>query len=123
MDRRIRLVVDLLDTRWKEGICIADLASRVGLGVSRLEHLFKLNARTSIRDFVRERRLREAALLLATTEERISTISYGVGYGDVSNFNHAFKRRFGVSPREYRERAHDENETVLTAQAGQGSSR
>jgi AraC-like DNA-binding protein len=75
----------------------------VGLGASRLEHLFKAHAKTTIRDFVRERRLMEAASQLASTEERISVISFGVGFGDVSNFNHAFKKRFGLSPRAYRE--------------------
>jgi methylphosphotriester-DNA--protein-cysteine methyltransferase len=27
-----------------------------------------------------------------------------ISFRDASNFNHAFKRRFGLSPREYRER-------------------
>ena len=87
---------------------MSDLAQSVGLGASRLEHLFKSEARISIRDFVRERRLSEAAVMLRTTEERISTICYAVGFSDVSNFSHAFKKRFGVSPVAYRDRAGDE---------------
>lgn len=103
VDRRVRKIVSLLEERGCERISVAELAQSVGLGPSRLEHLFKLDARMSIRDFIRERRLEEAALLLAGSEERISTIGYQVGFTDPSNFNHAFKRRFGVSPREYRE--------------------
>lgn len=88
---------------------MAKLAEDVGLGRSRLEHLFKVEEKVSIRAFVQERRLVEAAAILAATEERVSVISYQVGFRDVSNFNHAFKKRFGVTPREYRERhsAHD----------------
>jgi AraC-like DNA-binding protein len=103
MDRRVKSVVALLDAQWRRNVCVSELAREVGLGASRLEHLFKAHAKTTIRDFVRERRLREAAELLATSEERISVISFGVGFGDVSNFNHAFKKHFGVSPRAYRE--------------------
>ena len=103
MDRRVRLVVTLLDEQWRRNLVVSDLARSVGLGPSRLEHLFKAHAKTTIRDFIRERRLTEAAELLACSEERISVISFGVGFRDVSNFNHAFKKRFGVSPREYRD--------------------
>lgn len=103
MDRRVRSIVAWLDIEWREPVRVTELARQVGLGASRLEHLFKVHAKTSIRDFVRERRLLEAAERLAASEERISVISFGVGFGDVSNFNHAFKKRFGVSPREYRD--------------------
>jgi AraC-like DNA-binding protein len=103
MDRRVRSIVALLDAQWQSHVCVTELARQVGLGASRLEHLFKTHVNTTIRDFVRERRLLEAAERLAGSEERVSVISFGVGFGDVSNFNHAFKKRFGVSPREYRD--------------------
>jgi len=67
-----------------------------------LEHLFKTVTRTSIRDLLRRRRMTEAARLLISTHRRISEISYYVGFGDVSNFNHTFRKEFGVSPREFR---------------------
>jgi len=102
MDRRIRKVVQLLETQWRNGIRVSDLAAQVGLGTSRLEHLFKSEAQVSIRAYILERRLIEAAAMLSGTEERISAISYSVGFRDPSNFNHAFKKRFGVSPRDYR---------------------
>jgi AraC-like DNA-binding protein len=103
MDRRIRRVVQVLDERWRSHVRVDELAQAVGLGPSRLEHLFKEEARTSIRDFIRDRRLSEAASLLLSTEERVSVISFRVGFQHVANFNHAFKKRFGVSPRAYRE--------------------
>lgn len=104
MDRRVRKVVQVLQERWHSRVRVQELASDVGLGTSRLEHLFKREASVSIRDYVRERRLEAAASLLVTTGERISAVSYQVGFPDVPNFNHAFKRRFGMSPRQYRER-------------------
>ena len=46
-----------------------------------------------------------AAELIASTDERISQIGYAVGFRDPSNFNHAFKKSFGVSPKQYRSAA------------------
>jgi AraC family transcriptional regulator, arabinose operon regulatory protein len=102
MDRRIRSTIELLNRDSDGRISLSDLARRVGLGPSRLSHLFKTHLNVTIRDFVRERRLTRAAELLATTEERVSIICSLIGFRDVPNFNHAFKRHFGVTPREYR---------------------
>jgi AraC-like DNA-binding protein len=77
----------------------------VGLSSSRLTHLFTESAQVSIRAFIQERRLRHAAELLASTDERIAQIAYSVGFRDPSNFNHAFKRTFAVSPKAYRQAA------------------
>jgi len=102
MDTRVRIVVQLLEQRWSSPLRVAELAGEVGLGPSRLEHLFKQEARMSIRDFIRERRLVAAAELLAGSVERVSVISFRVGFQHVANFNHAFKKRFGLSPGAYR---------------------
>ena len=105
MDRRVEEVLDLLEREWRSPHRIADLASRVNLGPSRLAHLVRRHANTSIREFIRRRRVIEAARLLITTHHRVSEISYYVGFTDVSNFNHVFRRELGVCPREYREKA------------------
>jgi AraC family transcriptional regulator len=49
-------------------------------------------------------RLREAALRLKTEKTKIVDIALDCGFGDVSNFNHAFRAEFDVSPRVYRQR-------------------
>jgi transcriptional regulator GlxA family with amidase domain len=110
-ERRVRKVLEIIRERWQSPPRVSELARHVGLGASRLEHLFKQEARISIRDYIRARRLNAVAEMLVTTEERISTIGYCVGFTDVPNFNHAFKERFGVSPREFRERHHRDGST------------
>lgn len=105
MDRRIDVTVATLREKWREEHRIADLAAAVNLTPSRLQHLFKASMKTSIREVLRRRRLEEAARLIAATHERISEICYYVGYRDPANFDHAFRREFGMSPREYRRSA------------------
>ena len=106
MDRRIRRVRSVLDEQYRDPPSVHDLAAMVGLSASRLAHLFRQEVAMSIRSYIVARRLYMAALLIKQTDERISQIAYGVGFNDVSNFNHAFKKRFGASPGDYRE-AHD----------------
>jgi AraC-like DNA-binding protein len=104
MDQRVQQVLDLLDREWRSQHRLEDLASTVNLGPSRLEHLVRAHANTSIREFLLRRRVVEAARLLAGTHQRVSEISYYVGFTDASNFNHAFRRAFGMSPSAYRQR-------------------
>jgi AraC-like DNA-binding protein len=102
MDMRVAQILSILDREWRQDHSVEELAASVNLCVSRLEHLFKMTVNRSIREVIHSRRLDEAAKLIATTYERVSEIVYFVGFRDISNFNHAFRRRFGVSPREYR---------------------
>ncbi|MDQ3280285.1 MAG: AraC family transcriptional regulator [Acidobacteriota bacterium] len=100
----MREVLEQLESEWRKQVRTRDLAATVNLGVSRLTHLIKESTDSSLRDLVRRRRIAEAAHLLVTTHRRISEICYEVGFSDLSNFNHTFRREHGVSPREYRQR-------------------
>lgn len=101
-DDRVRRTIEFLREFEYRQVPLADLAQRVGLGPSRLTHLFKQEMGGSLRKFLREARLMRAAQLVSSTDERISTVCYSVGFTDVSNFNHSFKKRFGVPPRQMR---------------------
>ena len=52
--------------------------------------------------FILRARLRAAATHLLAEDTRIIEIAFGAGFGDVSNFNRAFRAEFGVAPRAYR---------------------
>ncbi len=92
----------VLDQQYRDPPSVEELAGGVGLSTSRLAHLFRDEAGMSIQSYLVERRLQMAAMLIVQSDERISQIAYRVGFNDVSNFNHSFKRRFAMSPREYR---------------------
>jgi AraC-like DNA-binding protein len=47
-------------------------------------------------------RLRHAAMRLLADPERVLDIALDFGFGDVSNFNRAFRTEFGMSPRALR---------------------
>jgi transcriptional regulator GlxA family with amidase domain len=111
MDRRVARIVHILETEWQQRLQVNELARRVQLCTSHLEHLFKSNVNLSITEFILNKRLDAAAERIAATDERISIICYNVGFTDHSNFDHAFKRRFGMSPREFRLRRANQTNT------------
>lgn len=83
------------------------LAGRHGISRRYLRGLFYAD-RTSFSDYLREARLARARELLSSprfAHLSISTIAYEAGFGDLSGFNRAFRRRFSMTPSETRERA------------------
>lgn len=53
-------------------------------------------------DFIRNVRLKRAALLLAETELNVNEIAIKTGFNTARNFSGSFKKMFGVTPSEYR---------------------
>jgi AraC-like DNA-binding protein len=90
-----------------EGECtLAEVAARHGVGPRYVRMLFESES-TSFSEFVREERLKRARRMLITPQFdsfRISEIAYQVGFNDLSYFNRTFRRRFGASPGELRQR-------------------
>ena len=119
MDRRIKRVRALLDEQYRHPPSVHELAGTVGLSASRLAHLFTDAVGKSVRSYVVDRRLTTAAVLIVQTDDRISQIAYGVGFNDISNFNHAFKKKFGMSPGKYRKTHEREKESGGGGEGGE----
>ena len=102
-DRRVLGARDLLDANYAEPFSLQRLAERVHLHPSTLSRRFTAEFGQSISDYLRERRLCEAARLLADTKLPIKAIAAAVGYRHGSDLALAFKRRYGVSPTGYRQ--------------------
>ncbi|MFM6989448.1 MAG: response regulator [Arenimonas sp.] len=79
------------------------LARAVGSNKRRLGEAFRTQAGTTVFDYLREMRLREAHRQLAETTLDIQTIAQDVGYSSGANFSTAFRERFGLSPRQFRQ--------------------
>lgn len=83
-------------------LTLGELARLAGLSPYHFLRTFEQVAGVTPHQYVRRVRLREAAIRLATEPAKVLDIALDCGFGDVSNFNRAFRGEFGVSPREYR---------------------
>ncbi len=82
--------------------CFADLCSLLHYDASWLSREIKRKTGKTYTQLVQEKRLAQAAFLLANTDRNISDISLAVGYENVSYFHRIFFREYGKSPKHYR---------------------
>lgn len=99
---RLELVKrDVLKRLEDPDLRVETVARRLGVSVRYIHKLFETEGMT-FSEYVRERRLELAhrALLAAPPDRRrsISALAFDCGFGDVSNFNRAFRRRYGMTP-------------------------
>ena len=72
------------------------------MSVPYLSAKFKDETGMTFTDYLHSRRISESCKIILNTEESIESIAEYVGYSDSKKFRENFKRKMGVSPREYR---------------------
>jgi len=81
------------------------LSDQMGLSAGYLSGLFKKLFGQSFKAYVLDKRLEEAKIMLLSTEMRNYEVGEKVGFEDSNYFSTAFKKKYGCSPRQYREEA------------------
>ena len=99
---RLKEVLQEISARISENISVADMAEFCGWSSSHFMRWFKKMTGDSFASYVNDKRLTGAAEALRRTNDKILTVSQDVGFSNLSNFNRQFKKRYGVTPREYR---------------------
>lgn len=85
-------------------LSVKRLAGRLYLNADYLNRIFKREKGVSINQFIIRERMALAARLLENRALSISTIAAQVGYQSYPYFDSTFKRVYGVTPTQYRER-------------------
>ena len=101
-DRRIQIVVTLLENNWDKQIAVAEIARLVNLSSSRLAHLFKSEMDLSMQQYQTQLRLAEAKRQLETSFLSVKEIAASVGFSSVARFVVCFKNSIGSTPAQYR---------------------
>jgi AraC family transcriptional regulator len=83
-------------------LTLASLARHAGLSPYHFLRTFERVTGTTPHQYILRARLREAALRLADAPSHVLDVALDCGFGDVSNFNRAFRAEFGVNPSSYR---------------------
>jgi AraC family transcriptional regulator len=99
---RVTRVLRAIEANPEEPHKLAELAASARLSPCHFLRCFEDLTGTTPRQYVLRTRLRRAAARLKQESTNIIEIALGCGFGDVSNFNHAFRAEFGKSPGLYR---------------------
>ena len=87
-----------------QAISTSDVAAYVGKSRSYLSHCFKKELGFEMREFIMRCKLEEAKSLLTYTDKSLSEISSYLCFSSQAYFQNVFKKKFGVTPNEYRKR-------------------
>jgi AraC-like DNA-binding protein len=95
-----------LRAQLSEPLRVADLAAHCGFGMRRFHQLFNEAFGETPHRYLNRLRLDAALTLLADPRETLSDIALTVGFADQSAFTHAFTKRFGMAPGQWRSGRH-----------------
>lgn len=91
-----------IDAHFKEDITLDTLSELTFLNKYHIVHAFKQYKGISPINYMIQKRIQEAKVLLSTTNLQISEISIIIGFTSQSYFAQAFKKAMGISPIQYR---------------------
>ena len=98
----LRPALEYINDHYTEPCGTQRLASLCFLSQTHFRRLFLSIMGTSPLQYVIMVRIRQACILLNTTDEPIAAIAQAVGMSSISSFNRNFQQMMGVSPQQYR---------------------
>jgi len=97
--RRIEKVLLAIDDAYPRA---EEIAGVMGMSARALQARFREATGEPLGAYVARIQFRKAAALLRTTDLPLKAVAWRVGFAHAGNFSTAFRRRFGVTPTEYR---------------------
>jgi YesN/AraC family two-component response regulator len=96
-------IKEMIEEQYKDlNLSLQSIAAAMKLSSAHVSKQFRLHESMSISEYINDVRLRKALLLLETKDYSINRIMEMVGYNNESYFFKLFKKKFGITPKEYR---------------------
>lgn len=99
----IQRAIDFIESNLTEDVTLSDVTQTTNFSMYHFHRIFQAMVGESITDYIRKRRLTEAARALAQTENPILDISLDYQYQSQEAFSRAFKKMYGLTPGKYRQ--------------------
>ncbi|MEV6493990.1 AraC family transcriptional regulator, partial [Actinoplanes sp. NPDC051633] len=97
-------VFDVIERRYHEPISLADVAADLALTPGHLTTVVRRKTGRTVQQWIAQRRMQQARVLLTETGLTVAAISRRVGYPDVSYFIKRFRAEHTLSPARWRNR-------------------
>lgn len=99
----VQEILDYIENNYQYDISLQDLAvHKYFVNPSHLSRLFKSVVGQTFSKYLISVRIQKAKYLLENSNLKINDITMNVGYNDSSHFVQAFKKFYGITPKEYR---------------------
>ena len=95
-------ILRYVEEHYRDG-SLAEVAGLLHYDAAWLSREIKRRTGKNYTDLVQDKRLSQAAWLLRNTDKKVDDIAMAVGYENISYFHRLFARRYGQSPKQYRD--------------------
>lgn len=94
-------VLHYIDENLSTPLDLESVASHFSFSPNYFHQIFKAATGTRLRSYIEEQRIRKAIHLLQSTNYTLSQIAMECGFSSQAYFSCVFKKRMGLTPREY----------------------
>ncbi len=100
-------------------ISLSTVAAHVALSPTHFSTIFSQEMSVTFIDHLTNVRMEKVKELLASTDEKMVTIAFSVGYNEPNYLSYLFKKREGLTPKEYRLQKRPQTNRIATSQGHQ----
>lgn len=100
--QRMQEAAKYISSHFQKELTLPELATRYGVSTSYFAKKFKSVTGFSFKEYLTAVRIREACGLLIQSNISITEVAIKCGFSDSNYFGDVFKKKKGVSPRDYR---------------------
>jgi two-component system response regulator YesN len=97
-------------------ICLTTVAAHVALSPTHFSTIFSQEMSATFIEHLTSVRMEKVKEMLATTDEKVVNIAFAVGYNEPNYLSHLFKKREGLTPKEYRQQRRPQRGKVMASQ-------
>ena len=91
-----------LEVHYTEDISLSELANEFFVAPGYLAKKFKEKLDITVMQYLENCRMKSAERLLVSTDMNVTEIARSIGYNDANYFTRVFKKKYGMSPRDFR---------------------
>ena len=99
---RIKLMLTFIHENFSGSISIRSIAASAAISESEALRCFRNSIGTTPIQYLKQHRLRQSAMQLLSSNDRISEIAVRCGFQDMSYFTKSFREHYGCAPSDYR---------------------
>lgn len=100
--KQIQNSIDYIEKHLCENITLHEIAKQSHFSEFHFHRIFRKIIGASVMEYVRKRRLSQAAAELTQTDEKVTGIAFKYQFSSEEAFSRAFKKLYGACPRDYR---------------------
>lgn len=98
----IQQIKNYIDEHYCEDIPLNSIAQHFYMNAAYLSRLFKKEIGLNFNDYLTDRRMRRAALLISSTDYKLHEIASMIGYDNINYFLRRFRIFYGCTPTQYK---------------------